>query len=114
MMAEVVHHGHPAADSPHLHSPFDAFERVEGRLNLRVFQAAMFGAANHRQRVPDIQFTEKIEPELEAWNFELRRRRCQIHVECANRVRFSKAKSLYRAMSHVQQGSDVWIIAIRQ
>jgi len=51
MMPKIVQHRDPARHAPHFHAAFDAFEGVEGALDLFVGQPAMFGASYHCQRV---------------------------------------------------------------
>src|SRR5438477_47051 len=114
MMAEIIDDGDPAADPANLHSTFNALEGVKRRLNLRIFQTAMFGAGNDGQGVAHIEFAEKVEPKFEAGNFELRRGGSQVHIERAHRIGFAKAKTLHRTMRDVQQRSNIWIVAVGQ
>jgi hypothetical protein len=66
MMAKIVHHRHPAGDAAHFHAALDAFESVEGALNLFVGQAAMLGAGDHRQALRTL-----ISPTRLRWNLKL-------------------------------------------
>jgi len=64
MMSEIVHYSHTATHAAHFHAALDAFESVERRLNLGVLQAAVLGAADHGQRIANIQFTKEIQSNL--------------------------------------------------
>jgi hypothetical protein len=81
MMAEIVHHRHPAGDAAHFHAALDAFEGVEGGLNLFVGQAAMFGAGDHRQGVAHVDLPHQVEMEFEARNLKLAGRRAVARIE---------------------------------
>ena len=113
-MPEIVQHRHAPGDPAHFHPPLDAFEGVEGGLDLLVLQPAMFRARDHRQRIAHVQFAHKVRVELETRNLELGRSRSIADVESLHCVAFAKTKPLYRAMGHLQQRRQVPIIAIAQ
>ena len=102
MMAEVVHHRHAARDAAHFHPALDALERVERGLDLLVFQPAMLGARDHRQRVPHVEFADQVQVEFEARDFKLGRRRAVADVEGMNGVVLAEAEALHRAMGHIR------------
>ena len=107
MMAEVIHDRHAAGDAADFHAALDAFEGVEGGLDLVVLEAAMFGARDDRQRVAHVEFAHEVGVELEAGNLELGRRRPVADVEGLDGVAFAQAEALDRAMGHVEQRREV-------
>ena len=114
MMAEVVHHRHAAGDAAHFHAALDAFEGVEGGLDLLVLEAAMLGARDDRQRVAHVEFADEVQVELEAGNLELGRRRAVADVEGLDGVAFAQAEAFHRAMRHVEQRREVRVVAVAQ
>ena len=112
MMAEVIDDGHAAADAADFHAALDPFEGVEGRLDLGIFQPAMFGAGDHRQSVSHIQLAEEIQAELEARDLKFRRGRAESDVEGFYGIRVAETETLNRAVGHVDQVGDVWIVTI--
>src|SRR5215831_1900596 len=101
MMAEIVHDGHAAGNAADLHAALDAFERVEGGLNLMVLETAMFGAGDDGQCVPHIELADEVDVEFEAGDFKLGRRGAVADVEGLNRVSFAEAEAFDRTMSDV-------------
>src|ERR1035438_1086736 len=114
MMAEVVHHRHPAGDASDFHAALDAFEGVEGGLNLVVLEAAMLGAGDDRQRVPHVELAHEVRVELKAGNLELGSRRPIADVEGLDGVAFAQAEAFDRAMGYVEQWRQVRVVAIAQ
>ena len=115
MVAEVVHHRHAARDAAHFHPPFDAFEGVERGLDLMVFQPAMLGAGDDRQRVAHVEFAHQVQVEFEAGNLKFGGRRAVAEVKGADSCCFRPDRNrLHRAMRHVQQRRKVRVVAVAQ
>src|SRR4029079_11850560 len=71
MMAEVVDHRDAAGDAAHFHPALDAFEGIEGGLDLMILQAAMLGAGDDGERIADVQFADKVQMKLETRDLKL-------------------------------------------
>src|SRR5688572_10109711 len=111
-MAEVVHYGDAAGNAAHFHSPLDAFERVEGGLNLAVLKSAMLGARHDCEGIAHVELAQQAHAKLEAGNLKLRGRRRQLEIESVNAIVLAQSKALHGAMRHVEQRRDVRIVAI--
>src|SRR5436190_17723402 len=112
MMAKVVDDGNTTSDAANFHSALDALEGVEGRLNLVIFQSAMFSARDHRQRIAYIQFTDKIRVKFEAGNLEFSSRRAVPNVESLHGVALPKTEPFDGTMCDIKESSDIEIVAI--
>src|SRR5262249_34067148 len=114
MMPEIVYYSHSSRDATHFHSALDSFEGVECRLNVMVFQAAMFRAGDYRQSIANIQFADKVRVELKAGDLEFRCSWSVANVEGMDRVLLAETETFHGAMRDVEQRTQVGIISVGQ
>src|SRR5438094_6029749 len=86
VMPKVIDHSDASGNTADLHAALDSFECIEGGLDLRVLQPAMFCARDDCERVSDIEFPKQIDAEFRAGNFEFGNRGRELQVEAANAV----------------------------
>ena len=114
VMAEIVHNGDAAGDALDFHATFDAFEGVEGGLDLLVFQAAMLGAGDDGKGVADVEFADQVQMELEAGDFKSGGGGPELEVEGLHGVLRAQAEAFDRAMGDVEQRGEVGIVAVAE
>src|SRR5690349_2272925 len=113
-MAEIVDDGDAARDAAHFHATFDAFKGVERRLDLVILESAMFSTSDHGQGIAHVEFANEVRVKFETGDFKLSSRRPIAQVESLDGVCFAETEAFDGAMSHVEQASEVLIVAIGQ
>src|SRR5688500_941048 len=111
-MPEIVDDRDAAADAAHFHAALDPAKRVEGRLDLVIFDPAMFGATHHCERIADIQFADEVEMKLEAWDLEFGSSRPKPDIEGAHTVVLAQAKAFHRAGCCFDERRNIGIVAV--
>src|SRR5688572_26032236 len=103
MMREVVDHGDAAGDSADFHAPFDSFKRVEGRLDLLVGKAAVFGGGYDSEGVAHVQLPNESDTKLKAGRLKLAGRGSHLQIERLHGVVRSEAESFHWTEIDVQE-----------
>ena len=114
MVAEIVDHRHPAGFTPHLHPALDAEEGIEGRLDDRITDPAVTGRGGDRQRVAHVELAHHGDPEPGASQFELGAVILEHQTGGLQFVLGAEPEALDRAVAHVEQRSQMGLVAVGQ